>query len=146
MTAWREQGWGAWEHLHDVGEDGRGDETEGDMQHFEKGGALNDVERSIAAKGNGADGKGFGSDLVPKFTGFEFELEVAGDGDAEDVSPSGAGEKVVQHEVYLCDFHRAMPRTIQRRCGSAFEAATIGGKDVSLPSAAGDAVGGHTCA
>ncbi len=74
--------------------------------------------------------------MVPKFTGFEIELKVAGKGDAEDVSPSGAGEEVVQHEVYLCHFHRAMPRRTPRRGGSAFEAPTIGGKDASLPGAA----------
>ncbi len=85
--------------LHDVRKERRGHEADGNVHHLEKGGALDDVKSAIAAERHGADGKGFGADLVPECTGLEVELEVADEGEIEEVGPPGARKKVIQHKV-----------------------------------------------
>lgn len=109
-------------YLHDVGEEGGGHEADGDVHNFKEGSGLDDLERAVATEGDGADDEGLGSDLGPEFAGFEVVLEVASDGKVEDVGPSGTGQKVVQHEVQVCDFHGALLREATRRGGSIFEA------------------------
>jgi hypothetical protein len=81
------------------------------VQHFEKGSTLDDVESSVATKRYGADGKGLGADLLPKLFRFEIE-QIAGDSELEDVEPSGAGQKIVQHEITIRNFHVNTHKTI----------------------------------